>query len=207
MKIAILGAESTGKSTLSDGLAQALTEAGSAATAVDEYLREWCLVHKRTPRAAEQAAIAYEQARRVDTATGIVVADTTPLMTAVYSDVLFADGSLYPMALAHLASFTHVLVTALDLPWVADGYLRDGPAGQSAIHERLKAVLEQNNIAHAMVYGRGEQRLRAAWAAVMPQTEGADAESRTYQRWMSGCEKCSDPACEHKLFQGLTTGA
>jgi len=209
VKIAILGAESTGKSTLSHGLAAALTQAGSPATAVNEYLREWCLANNRTPLPAEQAAIAREQARRIDAASGIVVADTTPLMTAIYSDVLFADVSLYPMALAHLASFTHVLVTALDLPWVADGFLRDGPAGQSAIHQRLQAVLEEHNIAHAMVYGRGEQRLRAARAAVMPANEAvdaADAQARTYQRWISGCEKCSDSACEHTLFKSLTTG-
>jgi hypothetical protein len=34
------------------------------------------------------------------------VADTTPLMTAIYSDMLFDDTSLYPFALEHQRTTT-----------------------------------------------------------------------------------------------------
>jgi nicotinamide riboside kinase len=203
MKIAVLGAESTGKSTLCHNLAKALTQAGRPAYVVDEYLREWCLNQQRTPRADEQASIAEEQMRRIESISGIAVADTTSLMTAIYSDVLFSDDSLFPQALGHLKSFSHVLVTALDLPWVADSYFRDGPASQLAVHQRLQAVLDEHHIAYAMVYGKGAQRLQAAWQAVMPTEQDTEAASRSYHRWAASCEKCSDPECEHRLFKGL----
>ncbi|TBM81680.1 ATPase, partial [Mycolicibacterium smegmatis] len=67
-----------------------------------EYLREWCEREGRTPRPDEQQTIADEQTRRIEVAavSGVVVADTTALMTAVYSEQLFADTSLYDSALA-----------------------------------------------------------------------------------------------------------
>jgi hypothetical protein len=78
--------------------------------------------------------IATEQARAVEQAPpGWVVADTTPLMTAVYSHMLFDDDSLYPMALAHQALYDSTLVTGLDLPWVADGLQRDGPHAREPV--------------------------------------------------------------------------
>ena len=51
MKIAILGAESTGKSQLADALANGLRSQGKTVSLVGEYLREWCDIHGRTPRA------------------------------------------------------------------------------------------------------------------------------------------------------------
>ena len=47
-------------------------------------------------------------------------------MIAVYSDFVFADASLYASALAAQRRCDLTLVTALDLPWRADGLQRDG---------------------------------------------------------------------------------
>ena len=93
--IALVGAESTGKTELSRAIAQRLQDRGMPVALVGEYLREWCEREGRTPRPDEQQAIADEQRRRIDAAaaTGVVVADTTALMTAVYSEQLFADPS------------------------------------------------------------------------------------------------------------------
>ena len=66
MKIALLGAESTGKTQLSSELAQALREQGKSVAVVPEVLREWCQREGRTPRPEEQLPIAQEQERRVD---------------------------------------------------------------------------------------------------------------------------------------------
>ncbi len=202
MKIAILGAESTGKSTLCHGLAMRFYEAGKQAVVIDEYLREWCTTQMRTPQAHEQAAIAHEQTRRIHAREGVtVIADTTALMTAIYSDVLFQDFSLYQPGLEDIRRFQHVLVTATDLPWVPDSHFRDSPQGQRAIHQRLQEVLRDRGIGYSMVYGSGEQRLRAAYATVMPSPSAPDAESETYNRWMARCEKCSDASCEHRMFR------
>ena len=73
--IALLDAESTGKTELARALTQRLQERGIATTMVGEYLREWCNREGRTPRPDEQHAIADEQTRRIDAAaaTGVVV--------------------------------------------------------------------------------------------------------------------------------------
>lgn len=202
MKIAILGAESTGKSTLCHGLAKRFCEAGKQAVVIDEYLREWCTTEMRTPQAHEQAAIAHEQTRRIHAMEDVtVIADTTALMTALYSDVLFQDFSLYQPGLEDIRHFQHVLVTATDLPWVPDSHFRDSPQGQRAIHRRLQEVLREHGIGYSMVYGNGEQRLRSAFATVMPSLAAPEAESETYNRWMARCEKCSDASCEHRMFR------
>ena len=62
VRIALLGAESTGKTSLSLGIAQALQSMGLMAQAVPEVLREWCDVNARTPELQEQALIAQQQA-------------------------------------------------------------------------------------------------------------------------------------------------
>ena len=131
LRIAIVGAESTGKTALARDLAaHVAAQRNWRTTWVGEVLREWCDAHGRTPMPHEQAAIAAEQARRIDAAAAthdLVACDTTPLMTAVYSAMLFDDASLVADAIAFQRRCDLTLLTALDLPWVADGLQRDGP--------------------------------------------------------------------------------
>ena len=61
--VAIVGAESTGKSTLAADLCAALRAEGRDAACVSEYLREFCDRLRRTPAQAEQA----RHRRRADT--------------------------------------------------------------------------------------------------------------------------------------------
>ena len=85
--IAIVGAESTGKTTLAAALAMRLAaETGRRVAWVPELLREWCEHSGRTPLIHEQASILRAQHERIDAAAAshdIVVCDTTALMTAV----------------------------------------------------------------------------------------------------------------------------
>ena len=56
--IAIVGAESTGKTTLAAALAQRLAaDTGRSVAWVPEVLREWCAHSGRTPLVHEQASI------------------------------------------------------------------------------------------------------------------------------------------------------
>jgi nicotinamide riboside kinase len=138
LSIALLGAESTGKSTLAQALYMRLQQAGQSVVRVDEVLRHWCEVQGRTPQAHEQAAIAdaqqtaIEQSQRdhiippaacgdvphpTDPTLHCVVADTTPLQTAVYSEVLFNDTHLLADALQFQRRQSITLLMGLDLPW------------------------------------------------------------------------------------------
>ncbi|MFN0185995.1 MAG: AAA family ATPase [Aquabacterium sp.] len=168
--IAVLGAESTGKTTLARTLAERLAQdTGLRSTWVDEWLRNWCDQHGRTPQVHEQAAIAAEQQARIDAACqahDIVVADTTAIMTAIYSGLLFGDRSLDAQALAWQRDMSITLVTALDLPWVADGLQRDGAHVRAPVDDQLQALLTQGGIAFHRIAGSGPARLSAALAAV-----------------------------------------
>jgi nicotinamide riboside kinase len=175
--IAIVGAESTGKSTLARALAQALREAGHDAVAVGEALRDFCDRERRTPRRDEQLAIAAEQTRLIDAAArkhAIVVADTTALMIAVYSDLVFGDTDLYATAEAVQCGYAITLVTALDLPWQADGLQRDGPHVRAPVDERLRAALARARVDSTTIAGVGAARLDAALATVRPALVGIE---------------------------------
>ena len=169
MKIALLGAESTGKTQLAGELAAHLRQRGKSVAVVSEALREWCAREGRTPRPAEQMPIAQEQERRVDEAAGraeIVIADTTALMVAIYSAMLFEDGTLYRFALERQRSYDFTLLTGLDLPWVADGLQRDGPHVREPVDALIRSSLAQASLPYRVVYGIGEARLANALAAI-----------------------------------------
>ena len=214
MKIAIVGAESTGKSVLATALADALADAtGLRVVAVPEWLRLWCEREGRTPRPEEQAAIATETHARIDAAAAlhdIVVCDTTALMTTVYSDLLFNDRSLDALAIAHQRTMDLTLLTALDLPWVADGHQRDGPHVRGPVDDRVRALLIDHGLPWALVTGTGPARLQSALDAVAPLLRARDTPRRgLFSRLLDrnaapearawSCEFCDDPDCEHAL--------
>lgn len=142
-----------------------------------------------------------------------MIADTTALMTAVYSEMLFGDTSLYTMALAHQRSYHITLLTGLDLPWVPDGLQRDGPQVREPVDRLLRERLSEAGIAYRVVYGSGEERLHNALLAIesaaairLPGDALALSVRREGQTRPWRCGKCSDPECEHRLFSGAFTG-
>jgi nicotinamide riboside kinase len=196
--IAILGAESTGKTTLVGELADALRAEGQRVAVVSEYLREFCDTHGRTPQAHEQAHIAGEQTRRIAEATQtheIVVADTTALMIAVYSDKVFGDCSLYTQAETTQRRYALTLLTALDLPWLPDGLQRDGPHVREAVNTLVRASLTRAGTAYSVIGGTGDARLASALAAIRHA-----AQPDSGPRWQWVCEHCGDNHCERHLL-------
>lgn len=201
--IALLGAESTGKTTLALELGAALAERGERVAVVPEYLREFCDREQRTPRRDEQRSIAAEQTRRVAeaaTSHDVVIADTTALMIAVYSDHVFGDTSLYDEALEAHARTDLTLLTALDLPWQADGLMRDGPHVREPVDAMVRSALARAALGCSVVLGRGAGRLANALAAVERARTPAELLTETRRRWHWVCERCGDADCErHRL--------
>lgn len=201
--VALLGAESTGKTTLANELGAALAARGERVAVVGEYLREFCDREGRTPFMAEQRAIAAEQTRRIAQAAAqhdLVIADTTALMIAVYSDHVFDDLALYDEALAAHARADLTLLTALDLPWQADGLQRDGPHVREPVDAKVRAALARAALGCAVVFGEGETRLANALAAIERARVPDDLLTRRSGRWHWVCERCGDADCErHRL--------
>jgi len=167
--VALLGAESTGKTTLAAEIGSALAARGLSTAVVREALREFCDANARTPRRDEQAAIAAAQSARIDQAAvrhDVVVADTSAVMIAVYSDFVFADRSLYAGALAAQRRCDLTLVTALDLPWQPDGLQREGAHVRAPVDALLRAALAGAQIAFTTIAGVGDERVAAALRSI-----------------------------------------
>ena len=216
LHVAIVGAESTGKSWITSALADVLRARGQAVHTVDEVLRHWCNRAGRTPQRHEQMAIAQQQAdaaypKDQSPPNTWLLSDTTPLMTAVYSHLLFDDESLYPRALAHQALYDITLVMGLDLPWVPDGLQRDGPQVCGPVDTLVRQALERSGLAYRVVYGQGPRRLNNALLALGLAGDDASAQHIREQgqfainqgRSVWQCNDCSDPGCEHQLFTQL----
>ncbi|QJQ05149.1 ATP-binding protein [Undibacterium piscinae] len=157
-RIAILGAESSGKSQLAEALASRYQTVW-----VPEYLREFVDAKQRVPQEDEQLLIATTQLQRENeaakTANAWLFCDTTPLMTAIYSRHYFArvDAALEELEQEHDYDFT--LVTAPDFPWTADGLQRESAAVRQRIHENLLSLLEERDIPFLLVEGSLKDRV------------------------------------------------
>lgn len=192
--------------------------------AVDEQLRTWVSTHQRTPLAHEQLGIATAQTAAAQQAHSqlaaligpnkqrLLLLDTTALMTAAYSAYYFNDSSLWDVAFAAQPTPQLVLLMGLDLPWQADGLQRDGQAAQLGVDRLLRNALQQRGAAFQVVYGHGALRTSNAWQAIQAacaqqQRSSSDrakvthTEALNFHAW--GCEGCSDPDCERRLFKGL----
>lgn len=167
--VAVMGAECTGKSTLVGQLAEALQAQGMQAAVVPEELRAFSARLGRTPVAVEQQAIADMQTRHIVQAAArhpVVIADTTALMTAVYSEQVFGDCGLYAQAICDHRACALTLLAAPDLPWQSDGHQRDGPAVRLAVDRLLRRALDRSAIPYTVVSGTGPARLHAALAVL-----------------------------------------
>ena len=157
-RIAVLGAESSGKSTLCDALARRY-----GTVWVPEYLREFVDTRARVPFESDQYPIACAQLAREDEAAGRasrwLFCDTTPLMTALYSRQYW--GRVDPQ-LARLESrhdYAWTLVTAPDSPWEPDGLQRESEEVRQKVHRMLVETWEARCIPYVLLEGSLEQRL------------------------------------------------
>lgn len=164
-RIAILGAECTGKSQLCQALAQTLP-----GLVLPEVLREWVAGAGRTPNADEQWQVFTRQQQAERQAIleaeraghGWILCDSAPLMTAVYSLYYFSDDRLLAPALEHHVAYAMTLVCADDLPWMSDPGQRDGELVRKAVQALLHEVLSQHCPQAVAVSGLGVRRLKAA---------------------------------------------
>ena len=167
--ICILGAESTGKTTLAQALAHHFS-----CPWVPEYLRQFCLTEARVPRREEQVQVIEMQARWESEALAqadqmhapFVFCDTAPLLTAIYSNYIFADTSLLPRGRSLHANYALTLLLTPDIDWVADGLQRDGEHVRAPVHRLIEQELAALALPFARISGQGPKRLAAALAAV-----------------------------------------
>ncbi|NVD72716.1 ATP-binding protein [Duganella sp. BJB1802] len=160
LRVAILGAASSGKSTLAAALAERYQTLW-----VPEYLREFVDTEARIPVAADQFHIAETQRDREDAAAPranrYLFCDTAPLMTVVYGRHYFGgiDDPLAALAASHQRDYAITLVTALDIPWIADGLQRESEEVSVIVNRLLLDELAARGIPYLLVSGDPGERL------------------------------------------------
>ena len=168
-RVALLGGESTGKSTMAQALAEAL-----GTVWVPEYGRELWEAKRGALVFDDMLHIARTQLAREETlaqqAKEVLVCDTTPLTTALYSDVLFGTVAAELAALAQ-RPYDVTLLCAPDFAFVQDGTRRD-EAFRRFQHQWYVDVLQRKSVAHVLLTGTPEARLALALAAITRQTFG-----------------------------------
>lgn len=172
--VCVIGAECTGKTTLTKDLAQHFS-----GLYVPEYLRAFCANHGRTPKREEQALIVQTQRQNEEAvwleacsqSLSHVFCDGAALLSAVYSQHYFADGSLLDQARVLHQRYALTLLLEPDLTWQADGFVRDGVQAQAAVHSLLQAHLLGSRACVA-IRGLGQARFQAAVQAVQAMAHG-----------------------------------
>ena len=167
-RVCILGAESTGKTTLAVRLARHY-----GTECVTEYGREYSIRHRKKLRDTwttdEFRNIAAVQARREDLlaqrAEGVLFCDTDVFTTACFHDVYmgFKDDVLEQQA--RRRRYDLYFLCGLDVPFVQDGWRDDGPH-RTAMDGAYRAFLEETGANWIELHGTYEERQEQAVAAV-----------------------------------------
>ena len=143
-RIALLGAESSGKTTLAVELTAALCEMGYNAGLVPEFLRTWCEQNSRLPNFEDQEVILEGQLALEDAAAtrfDIVVCDPATITTGFYSLEYF--GSDLHMEWDLLERYDQLFLCDIDFPW-QDDPLRESPVARAQMHTTIKLYVQEN---------------------------------------------------------------
>lgn len=175
-RIALLGGESSGKTTLARALAQAL-----GTVWVPEYGRQRWEALRETLSADELVHVAQVQVAWEDEharspaarASGWIVCDTTPLTTLQYG--LHDHGGAHP-ALHALAErrYDITVLCEPDFEFVQDGCRRDDGFRRSQ-HAWTLQALAARGVEPLLVRGPVQARVARVRAALQPLAEGAPA--------------------------------
>ncbi|KQY20679.1 cytidyltransferase [Cellulomonas sp. Root485] len=170
-RVVVIGAESTGTTTLAEALTAQL-----GLPTVAEFGREWSQVRPGGFAApwhpAEFDLIAREQARLEDDAAArtpvpLLVCDTDVLATAVWHERYVGRPSPSVEALAAARVPDLYLLTGDEIPFVQDG-LRDGEHLRHAMQDRFREVLAAQDAPWVELRGTPDDRLAEALALVEP---------------------------------------
>jgi len=161
-KIAIIGPESTGKSTLTKGLAQYfdepfLPEYGR------KYLEENGSQYEKSDLLKISKGMLQAEQEQAKNANQFLFCDTDLIMMKVWYEVKY--GKCHPWVLNQLESnpYDYYLLCAPDLPWQSDP-LRENPNIREELFERYQKELEDYGFEYAVIAGIEERLARAVLA-------------------------------------------
>lgn len=168
LRVCVLGAESTGTTTLAQALA-----AHYATEWVAEYGREYSWLKQQRGEinwcSSEFVHIAEEQNCRENVAARranrVLIADTNSFATTLWHRRYMNFDSVPLAAVAGRARCDLYLLTGDEIPFVQDG-LRDGEGIRQTMHSWFAAALAQQSVPWLELRGNHSTRLAAASAAI-----------------------------------------
>jgi NadR type nicotinamide-nucleotide adenylyltransferase len=163
-RVALIGAESTGKTTLARSLAE-----DYGVPWAPEYARAY-LDRKGPPlTSADVEPIARGQMAGEDKARqghGLVILDTDLVSTLVYARYYYGSCPKWIENAARERRAHLYLLLHPDVPWVEDGPQRDRPHDREELHDRFRARLEEISARVVEVRGPWALRTRTAHEAI-----------------------------------------
>jgi NadR type nicotinamide-nucleotide adenylyltransferase len=167
-RVCVLGAESTGTSTLAKALAEHLQT-----SLVEEYGREYSewkvATDDPTWRSEEFVTIAREQARRENSAAQeanrVLICDTNAFATILWHRRYMGTYSNQVEQIAQQGRCDLYLLTGDEIPFVQDG-LRDGQHIRHEMHRWFEKALTSQRVPWRLLHGSHEERLGSALALI-----------------------------------------
>lgn len=160
IKIAVIGPESTGKSTLSEQLARHY-----GTVWVPEYARYYCAYLKKEAVLQDEINMFYGQIALEDSliplAKDLLICDVTILNIKVYCEEFFGECPDFVAEEIKRRRYDLYLLTDIDMPW-EDDPLRGLQHRRPYFFELYKKELEALGAVYRVVSGLGDKRLQCA---------------------------------------------
>lgn len=159
-KIAIIGPESTGKSTLSRQLADYF-----GTTWVPEFARQYLDTISRPYVESDLLTIAKGQKdaedRLLGTANDFLFCDTTLIVLKVWSEHSYGRCDPWILDQLERVKYDYFFLTDIDMPWEEDPQ-REHPHKREYFFKLYKNYLDEGGFPYTLVSGNEEERLQTA---------------------------------------------
>ncbi|MEE9212365.1 MAG: ATP-binding protein [Phycisphaeraceae bacterium] len=165
-RVALIGGECTGKTTLVAALAERYRTVH-----VPEFARDYLIPRGARYTLEQSATIARGQIAREDAiapkANRVLFCDTEAMATLIWSEYYFGQSHQAVRDLVQTRRYDLYLLTSPDFPWLHDG-LRRSPASREWFDQRFQQELESRNLPYVRVSGSLAQRIETAANAIEP---------------------------------------
>jgi len=168
LRIAIVGPESCGKSTLAADIAAALQPHGVTAAVVAEYARDYYATRAYVPTPADILAIAHGQLAAdaaAEAGAQVLLCDSTVLTCRIWAEVAFGQAEEALLQLNRPQDYALTLLACPDIPWQADP-LRSHPQQRDWLFGLYRQALADAGVTPLLLAGTRQARLAAAWRAL-----------------------------------------
>ncbi|MEJ5089868.1 AAA family ATPase [Sphingobacterium faecium] len=165
IKIAVVGPESTGKSTIAQAVAQHFNT-----VCVPEYAREYCKNLHNEYTLQDEVNMYYGQIALENTLiplakNNLLICDTTIMTIKIWCDYLFGDTPQDVKDEINNRHYDLYLLMDIDLPWEEDP-LRDFPEHREHFMGVWESELKSLDANYIIISGLGDERLNYALQAI-----------------------------------------